>query len=134
MREKKLLIRAGFLILFLVFVIILSVVWIVSSGGSSIPREANVIADIYQDGNLIESISLSDVEEPYTFTVTGDLGCMNEIEVRPGSIGIITASCPDKICVNQGFIDSSLLPITCLPNHLVIQIRTEELTTDVVTY
>ncbi len=97
-------------------------------------NSGKLTADIYQNGRLIQSISLDSVEEPYTFTVTGDNDCRNEIEVRPGSIGIISADCPDKLCVHQGFIDTSLLPITCLPNHLVIQIRTEDITPDIITY
>lgn len=80
-------------------------------------------ADIYQNGELIQSISLKDVDQPYTFTVTGENGCVNIIEVRPGSIGIRDASCPDRLCVLQGFITDSRLPVTCLPNRLVIQLR-----------
>lgn len=80
-------------------------------------------ADIYQSGELLTSIDLSAVSQPYTFTVTGENGCTNEIEVRPDQIGIISADCPDKLCVHQGFIRDSRLPITCLPNRLVIQLR-----------
>ena len=86
-------------------------------------KDAAYIADIYQNGELLTSIPLSEAEEPYTFTVTGDNGCTNEIEVRPGSIGILSADCPDKLCVRQGFISDSLLPVTCLPNKVVIQLR-----------
>ena len=66
---------------------------------------------------------MDDIQEIGTFTVTGENGCVNEIEVRPGSIAIISADCPDKLCVHQGFISDSRLPITCLPNRLVIQLR-----------
>jgi hypothetical protein len=40
-------------------------------------------------------------------------------------LAIVSASCPDQICVHQGFISTSLLPITCLPNRLVIRVREE---------
>lgn len=84
---------------------------------------SGVYADIYQNGVLLQSIDLSQIAEGYTFTVTGENGCTNEIGVRPGSIGILSADCPDRLCVRQGFISDSLLPITCLPNRLVIQLR-----------
>ena len=84
------------------------------------------IADIYQNGNLFISIPLNNNTEPRIFTITGENGCVNEIEVRPDSIGIISADCPDKLCVGQGFIRTSKLPITCLPNRLVIQLRPSE--------
>ncbi len=80
------------------------------------------IADIYQDGALIMSLPLQE-EEDRVFTITGENGCRNQVEIRSGSIGICWADCPDKLCVGQGFIKDSRLPITCLPNRLVIQLR-----------
>lgn len=102
-----------------------SLLWIlVIEPYHKIPEPDSVrIAEIYQDGHLLQSIRLDEVSTPYTFTVTGSGDRSNEISVRQGSIGILSASCPDKLCVHQGYIDSSLLPITCLPNHLVIQVR-----------
>ncbi len=89
-----------------------------------------MIAEVYQNGNLITSIPLNNVEEPYSFTVHAENGRSNVIEVHRGAIGIITADCPDQICVHQGFIKNSILPITCLPHRLVIQIRKENPTWD----
>lgn len=102
-------------------------------------QESGFTADIFQNGNLIASISLDEVREPYRFTVTGEGGCANEIEIRPGSIGIISADCPDRLCVHQGFISDSRLPITCLPNRVVILLRPnaeneDEITPDIITY
>ena len=90
-----------------------------------LPQEApqGYIAEIYQSGILIQSFSLSEIQESYTFTIEGENGCINEIEVRPDSIGILSANCPDKLCVGQGFISDSRLPITCLPNKVVIWLR-----------
>lgn len=108
------------LALILVLLVLGSLLWIRATAGKT---DSNSIqANIYQNGKLIHSIALNEVSYTYAFTVTGTDNCYNEIEVRPGSIGIISADCPDKLCVHQGFMDSSLLPITCLPNHLVIQI------------
>lgn len=89
-------------------------------------RNVSYIADVFQNGNLIMSIPLDDTAESRTFTVTGENGCVNEIQIRSDSIGIISADCPDKLCVGQGFIRTSGLPITCLPNRLVIQLRPSE--------
>lgn len=121
---------------------ILSIMIIISLLCILFPRRqaSGYIADIYQDGQLITSISLTEIQESYTFTVTGTSGCQNEVEVRPGSIGILSADCPDKLCVHQGFISDSRLPITCLPNRLVIQLRPAEqdvpdsITADMITY
>lgn len=82
-------------------------------------------ANIYQNNRLIKTINLSEVTEPYTFTVYYDDDDYNVIQVRNGSIGIIEASCPDGLCKNTGFTSGSSLPITCLPNHLVIELSGE---------
>ena len=90
-----------------------------------LPQKApeGYIAEIYQSGIRIHSLSLSDVQESYTFTIEDGNGHVNEIEVRPDSIGIVSASCPDKLCIKQGFITDSRLPVTCLPNKIVIWLR-----------
>ena len=85
-------------------------------------QEQGKTAEIYQNGVLIKTIQLDTVTSPYTFTVEGEDGASNTIEVRPGEIGIIEANCPDGLCINMGFIHSSALPITCLPNKVVIKV------------
>ena len=77
---------------------------------------------IYVDGKLYESISLYDVASPYHFTITTADGHYNEISVEQGTIQITSADCPDLLCVKQGPITNNLLPITCLPHHLVIEL------------
>ncbi|MCM1185690.1 MAG: NusG domain II-containing protein [Lachnoclostridium sp.] len=97
------------------------------------PKET--VADIYQNGRLLQSIPLNTAKEPFSFTVTGENACFNEITVKDGGICISGASCPDKLCMHQGYIRSSLLPITCLPNRLVIQVReTGDNAPDMITY
>ena len=82
-----------------------------------------LVADIYQNGLLYQQINLDQVTEEYNFEIIDHDGHRNEIAVRHGSIGILSADCPDKLCVRQGFSDSSLLPIVCLPNRLVIRVH-----------
>lgn len=98
-------------------------------------------ADIFQDGSLLMSIPLDRTTEDQIFPIIGKNGCINEVEIRQGSIRIRSADCPDKLCVRQGFISDSRIPITCLPNRLVIRLRSvsedtdrEEEVTDMVTY
>ncbi len=86
-------------------------------------RASGYTAEIYQDGILLMSIPLGGTTEVYRFTVTSSDGGTNEIEVTPDGICICSADCPDKLCVHQGVISDSRLPITCLPNRLVILLR-----------
>lgn len=45
----------------------------------------------------------------------------NTVEIRDGQVRMLEADCPDKRCVKQGAGD--LLPIICLPNRVVVEIR-----------
>lgn len=83
---------------------------------------------IYQNGILLYEIDLNHISESYQITIAADNGGFNLVEVRPGSIGIIDASCPDRLCVHMGFQSSSLLPVICLPNNLVIRIEPSDAT------
>lgn len=87
--------------------------------------QRGMYVQIYQNGKLIQTLSLTE-REPYTIMIEGENGAYNLLEIREEEVGIVDASCPDKLCENMGFISQPLLPITCLPNHLIIQIVGEE--------
>ena len=91
-------------------------------------KVSNAVANIYQNGTLIRSIDLETVEESYTFKIEGENGAYNTVLVEPGHISITDSSCPDKVCISQGRISDGVLPITCLPNGIVIQIETQNTT------
>lgn len=122
--------RAGILILLILLTAFLSLAVILLFSSQAFAPAEELTADIYQDGKLIASIRLKDVKESRTFTVTDADGGSNVVEVRPGEIGILRADCPDRLCVRQGFIRTSLLPIVCLPHRLVIRLRPEAAMTD----
>ena len=80
------------------------------------------VANIYRDGVPVCSIDLSLVTEPYEFTLTDGRGS-NVIRVEPGRIAVVSADCPDKVCVSRGWHSDSAEPIVCLPHRLVIRIE-----------
>lgn len=121
--------KARIITLLLCILALVSIAWVFLILMPSV-KEQVLTADVYQNGSLIASIRLNEVEETYTFTVCSEDGGSNVVEVRQGAIRIVTADCPDLICVRQGFIKSTALPITCLPHRLVIQIREEDATWD----
>ena len=81
------------------------------------------IAAIYLDGELVERIDLAAVTESYTRTYTGKSGITDVVEVARGKIRVKEADCPDQVCVHQGWIETGIVPVVCLPNALVIQIE-----------
>ena len=86
-------------------------------------KTGNSIARVYQDGKEVYSVDLSRVQEPYLHEITGADGARNVLRVEPGKISMAEASCPDQVCVHTGAIDSGILPIVCLPNHIVVRIE-----------
>lgn len=87
--------------------------------------EGGQTAVVYQDGVRIRAIDLSQVEEPYSFTVEWEDG-YNIVEVERGRIRVSEADCPDRICVRRGWVWDSAAPIACLPHRLVIQLEGRE--------
>ena len=105
-----LILSASFSLLYLLF----------PHGGAA---EGGFTAGIYQDGKLLYSIPLNHISQSRSLVIESPEGGMNEIEIRPGCIGVISADCPDRLCVRQGFISDARLPVACLPNRLVILLR-----------
>lgn len=127
MKEKKsYIVPAICLSVCLLLVALFSLFWILSRASLSNQLNGSVsapmVADIYQNGGFLQSIPLK-ADTSSQFTIIGENGCYNEVTVKNGAIAITEANCPDKLCIHQGYISNSLLPITCLPNRVVIQVR-----------
>lgn len=78
--------------------------------------DAAAYAQIYQDGELLKTVDLS---QPQCFTVKNG-EAYNTITVEDGKISVTEASCPDHYCIKRGQQNSGV-PIVCLPNRLVIR-------------
>ena len=119
--EKKVKTLAMFISVFLILVTVICLLYLLL-----IPKSYDsCVADIYQDGQLLESILLGQVQESYTIEIKGGSGYTNRIEVQPGKIRIVWADCPNRLCVHQSFLETPAIPIVCLPNRLVIRLRPE---------
>lgn len=85
-------------------------------------RKPGLNAGIYVDGVCVQRVNLDRVTEEQRYLVEG-YGGSNLVVVQPGRICVEAADCPDQICVMQGWLPDSGLPIVCLPHHLVIQLE-----------
>lgn len=79
------------------------------------------IAEVYQDGNLMQRISL---DTDQIWTVTADYS--NTITVCDGKIAITDSDCPGGDCVHTGWIGTSGRSIVCLPNRLEIRVLSDD--------
>ena len=106
-------------ILALIILLCLMAIVVISNYKSSSPQQAI----IKLNGEIIDTIDLTTITEPLTFTVENGQGGVNTIHAEKGKIAIIEANCPDQLCVERGYITNSLLPSVCLPNGLIIEIQ-----------
>lgn len=77
------------------------------------------IVEVVQDGAVLYTLDLSKYHEPKTIEIAAEEG-HNTILIENGRICISHADCPDHVCVQSGWLSSSL-PIVCLPHRLVIR-------------
>lgn len=74
---------------------------------------------ISQNGKVLYTIDLAQVETPYELTIPyGEH--YNTVYVQPGSICVRKADCSNQVCVNHGALQALGTPITCLPHRLII--------------
>ena len=88
----------------------------------SLGRGEGTVAVVSVDGEVLERIDLSKVRTPYDIPVTTPYG-NNTVHVEPGAISVTEADCPDHVCVYQGRLTGSGIPIICMPHRLVIEIE-----------
>ena len=81
-------------------------------------------AQVYVDGQLKETIDLSKDGE-YTFETENGV---NTLKIENGEAKMISADCPDQICVNHGAVSKENESITCLPHKLIVEIHGGEKT------
>ena len=86
-------------------------------------QKPGTVANVYRDNECIYSVDLSLVTEGFEKTFTDENGHSNTIRVENGRIRMIAADCPDKVCVDTGWIGNGAVPIVCLPHHLVLRIE-----------
>lgn len=106
--------------------IILFLVLIVIGAGSFILIKTNLKpgneAEVYIDGSLVQTIDMTK-DDTYVF----DTGKgTNTVTVAGGEIRVTEADCPDRICMNMGWVSRSGETITCLPHKLVIEVHNDK--------
>ncbi|NLL72487.1 MAG: NusG domain II-containing protein [Clostridiales bacterium] len=66
------------------------------------------------------------LDKDTTYTIEHEDGNFNTLEIKDGHVGMVDASCPDKICVKHHTIHNNNESITCLPNNVVLRVLSDE--------
>lgn len=101
-------------------IILCAVIFFIGMTGSIflLNRPHGTWIEIVQDNEVLYRLDLAD-EEDQQIEIEYE-GRVNVVQIENHKVRILEADCPDHICINMGWLDSSM-PIVCLPNHLVIQ-------------
>jgi hypothetical protein len=90
-----------------------SISWLINASSSG--QRIAIVS--YRDQEILRI----DMSIDANYVVQGTLGEVF-IEVKDQSIRVEKETSPLNICSIQGWVSSSLVPITCLPNHILIVI------------
>lgn len=85
-------------------------------------KEGNTVV-VTLEGSIYDTLEL---KEDTIYRVEGSNGAYNVFEVKDGYVDMIDASCPDKVCVKHKKIRYNHDSITCLPNNVILEIKSEE--------
>lgn len=100
-------------------ILISAIMTVVIGSKTGRPVSGAKTALIYSDGELIKKIDL-DLSEDTTFLVETKDGGSNLIQIKDHDICVSEATCPNGLCIKQGFAGKTHIPVVCLPNKLVI--------------
>lgn len=77
------------------------------------------------DGKEVKKISFGANMVGKTIDIETEFG-YNKIEIGDEKVRVIEADCPDKLDVKQGWISTQGEIIVCLPNRMVVEIKSEK--------
>ena len=99
------------------FVFIISVIlfFLIALAVTSLLKKDGDTVLIYQNSQLINSISLSENREI-------NVGGTNTVMIEKGYVYMKNANCPDKTCVHTGKIKDNSRDIICLPNKVRVTV------------
>ncbi|MBR2100172.1 MAG: NusG domain II-containing protein [Eubacterium sp.] len=77
-----------------------------------------------------KTVATLPLDEDTIYNVEIDSTITNTVEIKNKKVSVISADCPDKICVNHRAISKSGESIICLPNKVVVSIEGEKTEVD----
>lgn len=113
MDEQKKYIRNDIILIITLCIIAIGLcIWVYGSGSKS-----ELKVEVLINGELVESIDFDDNSKE---TITLQTG--NVINIDKGCVYMLSAECPDGLCVKQGEINNAGESIICLPHKVVVRI------------
>jgi hypothetical protein len=92
------------------------------SGSAFIPFMVSLapgVAVVYRDNTIVAQYPLSSAAE---FFIKGAQGGMR-VKIADGALSVMSSQCPRQICRHTGSISRPFEQIVCVPNHLLVEVR-----------
>ncbi len=118
------LLRKGDLWFVFSIIAVAAVIYILTGSMKTKEPDAYRIAVIRHNNAIIREIDLDCVNEPYTMEITGVY--KNIILIEKGRIRYLESDCPNKVCVNTGWLEKPGDTAVCIPNRTFIKIEGEK--------
>lgn len=83
------------------------------------PGQQGSVAMIHAPGMADRTISL---QEDQVIEVQGKLG-ISRIEVKSGQARMVESACPNRLCLQMGWVDRPGQSVICLPNQVWLTIE-----------
>lgn len=100
--------------------VLLTIALLIFVIGNYVYGKAGAKVVITIDGEIYGTYSL---EEEQTIAIKKKDKTTNILQIKDGQASMITADCPDQLCVHQNAITKEGQTIVCLPNRVVVEIE-----------
>lgn len=115
---KKRFGKADVILLLAIFLIlVLAVIF------SSLKKKEGASVVITVEGNVYRTVFLTEDQE---IEIEKDGNVINILSIRDGKADMVSATCPDKLCVHQKPVSKSGETIVCLPHQVVVEVKGSE--------
>ena len=119
MKQLKQL-KKGDFVAFALILLLAGGIWGAGLGHSS----GDLTAEVRQNGVLVQRIALTGLNEPVTFTLTGEYE--NTVLAENGRVCIKSATCPHRDCVHTGWLTRAGQSAVCLENRVSVTVVSQE--------
>ena len=98
--------------------LILALLCLVSAAFLLLRPRGGLRAEIWLDGELVETVDLDALTEEREIRV----GEHVTVLAAPGRVRVKHSDCPDKLCEHMGWSSSPAKPLICLPNRVTVAV------------
>ncbi len=87
-------------------------------------RDGAVVATVTLDNQEVLTVDLQGAEDQ-EFSILDKTGKDITFQIKDHAIRFLHSDCPDKICVNTGFLRKDGDIATCLPNKVILTVSAQ---------